>query len=64
MPGPWVQMTPGGIEVTSYQSPATEEELLEIDRMSANQEDCDHEQWEDPDSDGYGWERKALRGIW
>lgn len=54
--------TPAG-NVVNSREPPTEAEMAEIDAMIAQGGFDDEEPWEDPDADGYGWERKALRGI-
>ena len=57
-------ITPKGFEVMSTEMFMSDEELTEIDYFCDNapayMEDGD---WEDPDSDGYGWERRALAGA-
>lgn len=56
-------VTPNGVEVFS-RVPMTADELLELDYDMANSPEYDEDYYEDPDADGYGWERKALRGIY
>jgi len=60
--------TPGG-NLVSYakgQPIPTAADLEEMDRNIAadNAQLAELEFDEDPDADGYGWERKALRGVW
>ena len=56
--------TPKGHEVTVCDGVMpTAAELAVIDAYM-DQDDAEPDIWEDPDSDGYGWERKALRGVW
>lgn len=59
----FIQTTPGGIQVSVFtDKPYTLEELIRIDEEC--DQDCELQDcWEDPDSDGYGWERKALAGL-
>ena len=60
----WKQLTPCGVEVTSFERPMTEQELVDLDEEKCEfAETMVDEDYEDPDADGYGWERKALRGI-
>lgn len=56
--------TPKGHEVTVCDGVMpTAAELSVIDDFIESDEP-ELDTWEDPDSDGYGWERKALRGVW
>ena len=57
----YIQYTPKGYKVTSYGQAATAEDLLAMERFIDSTPETDYD--EDPDSDGYGWERAALRGI-
>ena len=69
--------TPKGNEINSRE-PMTQAELIEWDEMMDGYEkwlddegiksEEDYQDWmerqaEDQDSDGYGWERKALAGL-
>lgn len=65
----WTRTTPKGREVTFYQAEPTHADLVEHDAYMDDMEaagafDAPEEPFEDPDSDGYGWERQALRKAW
>lgn len=70
-------ITPKGYEVSSYE-PMTQAQLIEWDTVMAGydkwlddrgiESEEDYQDWleqqaEDYESDGYGWERKALTGV-
>lgn len=56
----WEHVTPAGNLMWTGRKVVPMSELEEIDNMPEPQpwDDCD-----DPDADGYGWERKALNSI-
>lgn len=59
----FIQYTPNkGYQVTTFNREATIEELLEEEAYLDSIPDMIEED-EDQDSDGYGWERAALRRI-
>ena len=65
----FTQYTPKGIEILVYKDkPYTPEELLlieqECEQDYREQQDEDYQEYqEDPDADGYGWERRALARL-
>ena len=61
----FIQYTPKGYKVTTFNRKATFEELLETEAYidSTFDEEYYDESDNDQDSDGYGWERAALNRI-
>ena len=57
--------TPRGDEYYAWQKASLEDELaMEQYNDTAPEEFPIEDEYEDPDSDGYGWERHALRSAW
>lgn len=60
----WRFDAPDGTIIWAGQQEMTQAEYEEMVRMVDDTPDGDEPDYdEDPDSDGYGWERAALRGI-
>lgn len=59
----WLHMSPDGNEIWCAKQEIPMAELDEMDRLAAECSE-DSEQDDDPDADGYGWERKALAGVY
>ena len=57
--------TPRGDEYYAWQKASLEAELeMEQYNDTAPEDFPIEDEYEDPDSDGYGWERRALRSAW
>ncbi len=57
--------TPRGDEYYAWQKASLEDELaMEQYNDTAPEDFPIEDEYEDPDSDGYGWERHALRSAW
>ena len=57
--------TPRGDEYYAWQKASLEDELaMEKYNDTAPEDFPIEDEYEDPDSDGYGWERHALRSAW
>ena len=57
--------TPRGDEYYAWQKASLEDELaMEKYNDTAPEDFPIADEYEDPDSDGYGWERHALRSAW
>jgi len=56
-------MNPRGDEYYAWQKASLEEEI-EMEHYNDTAPEDFPEYDEDPDADGYGWERQALRNAW
>jgi hypothetical protein len=59
--------TPAGLEYFAWEKASLADELAMEeynDLVGAEPFPIDEDEYEDPDSDGYGWERRALRSAW
>jgi hypothetical protein len=56
--------TPRGDEYYAWQKASLEDELAMEKYNDTAPDDFPEYDDEDPDADGYGWERQALRSAW
>jgi hypothetical protein len=56
--------TPRGDEYYAFQKASLEEELAMEEYNDIAEDFPIEDDYEDPDSDGYGWERQALNKVW
>lgn len=63
VPGWWQHEMPDGLAFHCSQRTLTADERDEIIRVTDAYDGGDYEPEDDPDADGYGWERRALAGL-